>query len=148
MTSIIARRIAPVVAAFTLAACHRSVTVSSPAPATSVGTGAVMATTSGLPADVTPAMVDEGKTLFAGAACAKCHGAGGTGGQNGPNLADATWVQGDGSFNFILKTIQTGVPKPSIKGTYPFAMRPMGGGTFTDAQVRSIAAYVYSVSHK
>jgi mono/diheme cytochrome c family protein len=149
MTSIIARRIAPVVAAFTLAACHRGVTVSSPAPATSAGTGATaMATTSGLPADVTPAMIEEGKTLFAGGACAKCHGAGGNGGQNGPSLADATWVQGDGSFNFILKTIQTGVPKASIKGTYPFAMRPMGGGTFTEAQVRSIAAYVYSIGHK
>jgi hypothetical protein len=27
-------------------------------------------------------------------------------------------------------------------------MRPMGGGSFTDAQLKSIAAYVYSISHK
>jgi mono/diheme cytochrome c family protein len=107
-----------------------------------------MAKTSGLPADVTPAMVEEGRTLFAGAACRKCHGAGGAGGQNGPNLTDTTWVQIDGSYNAILKNIQTGVPKANIKGTYPFAMRPMGGGSFTDAQLKSIAAYVYSISHK
>jgi mono/diheme cytochrome c family protein len=149
MTSNISRLFAPVVAAVALIACHRGVSVSSPTPVSSAGTGAATAaTTSGLPADVTPAMIEEGKALFAGAPCAKCHGAGGTGGQNGPNLTDATWVQGDGSFAFILKTIQTGVPKASVKGTYPFAMRPTGGGTFSDAQVRSIAAYVYSISHK
>ena len=107
-----------------------------------------MATTSGLPADVTPAMIEEGKTLFAGAPCTRCHGPGGTGAPNGPNLTAGKWVHGDGSFASILSTIQTGVPKASIKGTYPYAMRPTGGGTFSDAQVRSIAAYVYSISHK
>jgi mono/diheme cytochrome c family protein len=105
-------------------------------------------TTNGLPADVTPTMIDEGKALFDGGACRKCHGPGGMGGQNGPNLTAATWVQSDGSYDAIFKTIQAGVPKASIKGTYPFAMRPMGGGTFSDAQVKSIAAYVYSISHK
>jgi mono/diheme cytochrome c family protein len=107
-----------------------------------------MTPANGLPADVTPAMIEEGKTLFAGASCAKCHGAGGMGGQNGPNLTDDKWVQIDGSYSAILKTIQTGVPKANIKGTYPFSMKPMGGGTFTDAQIKSIAAYVYSISHK
>jgi mono/diheme cytochrome c family protein len=104
--------------------------------------------TNGLPVDVTPAMIEEGKSLFATSSCAKCHGAGGVGGQNGPNLTDATWVQSDGSYDGILKTIQTGVPKANIKGTYPFAMRPMGGGSFSEAQVRSIAAYIYSISHR
>src|SRR5450759_3623834 len=107
MTSSIPCRLATVVAALALAACNRGATVTSPTPATSsAGTGAAtMAKTSGLPADVTPAMVEEGRTLFAGAACRKCHGAGGAGGQNGPNLTDTTWVQIDGSYNAILKNI-------------------------------------------
>jgi mono/diheme cytochrome c family protein len=109
-----------------------------------------MAKASGLPSSVTPAMIEEGKTLFASSSCQRCHGPGGAGGTNGPNLTDATWVQIDGSYDAIAKIIHTGVPKANIKGTYPFAMRPMGGAAtpFTEAQVNSLAAYVYSISHK
>src|SRR5258708_40052105 len=100
MTSSLPHRLAIVVAALALAACHRGVTVSSPAPAPSgAGTATMAKTTNGLPADVTPAMIEEGRTLFAGSACARCHGAGGVGGQNGPNLTDTIWVQTDGSYD-------------------------------------------------
>jgi hypothetical protein len=40
------------------------------------------------------------------------------------------------------------VPKANIKGAYPYNMRPMGGANFTDDQVKMIAAYVYTISHK
>jgi mono/diheme cytochrome c family protein len=131
--------------AIAIAACHPGATVSSPSPS---GTGAAAAVkVTGLPSSVTQAMIDSGKTLFSAASCARCHGAGGAGGQNGPKLNDSTWVQIDGSYDAIVNTIHTGVPAANIKGGYRFAMRPMGGGTFTDDQVRMIAAYVYTLSH-
>ena len=136
------------VAAFALAACHRGVQVSSPTPSASGSGASTMAKVNGMPTGVTQAMVDSGKTLFGGAACAKCHGAGGTGAQNGPNLTDATWAQIDGSYDAIVKIIHTGVPVANIKGGFRYNMRPTGGATFTDDQVRMIAAYVYSISHK
>ena len=136
---------AVVAAAIAIAACHRSATVSSPTPS---GTGAAAAAkATGLPSSVTTAMIDSGKTLFAAASCARCHGAGGAGGQNGPKLSDSTWVQIDGSYDAIVNLIHTGVPAANIKGGYRFNMRPMGGGTFTDDQVKMIAAYVYTLSH-
>lgn len=149
MTSRIPRSIATAVAVLAVAACGRSATVSSPTP--SAGTGpATMAKTTGLPAGVTQAMVDSGKTLFAASSCQRCHGPGGVGATNGPNLSDTTWVQIDGSYDAITKIIRSGVPKASIKGNFPFNMRPMGGAAtpFTDVQVNDLAAYVYSLSHK
>ena len=146
MTPTLSRAIVAAAAAITVAACHRSASVSSPTPS---GTGAAAtARIAGLPAGITQAMIDSGKTLFAGASCAKCHGAGGVGGQNGPNLTDAIWVQADGSYESILNVIHTGVPAANIKGGYRFNMRPMGGTNFTDDQARMVAAYVYSISHK
>jgi len=144
-------RFATVVGAFALVACSRSTKVSSPAPAATPAPAAApapMSMAAGLPAGVTGAMVEEGKALYAGASCVRCHGPAGAGANNGPSLTDATWVQNDGSYAAIVKTIHDGVPKASVKGTFPFAMRPMGGGNFTEAQVQSIAAYVYSISHK
>jgi mono/diheme cytochrome c family protein len=150
MTSRIPRLTATAVAAIVVAACHRGATVSSPTPSTA-GTGpAAMAKVGALPSGVTQAMVDSGKALFAASSCQKCHGPGGVGATNGPNLTDATWVQIDGSYDAIVKIITTGVPKAAVKGPYPYNMRPMGGANppFTDLQVKSLAAYVYSISHK
>jgi mono/diheme cytochrome c family protein len=145
MTSSLSRVFALVGVVATVAACHPGVSVGSPAP----GAGpAAAAKSTGVPSSITTAMIDSGKTLFAGANCAKCHGAGGVGAQNGPNLTDATWVQIDGSYDAIVNIIHTGVPAANIKGGYRFNMRPMGGATFTDDQVRMIAAYVYTISHK
>ena len=102
-----------------------------------------------MPAGVTEATIAEGKTLFETQAnnCTRCHNADGKGNTRGPDLTDAVWVQIDGSYPAIVKIIHDGVPSANIKGNYSFNMRPKGGATLTDAQVASIAAYVWSVSH-
>ena len=153
MTSSPSRTIAMLLATATLAACSRTATVSSPTPASAPTSAArpaaaPAASMNKMPAAVTAEAIAEGKTLFEGAPCSRCHGMAATGAANGPNLADTVWVQIDGSYDSIVKIIKSGVPKASIKGTYPFAMRPLGGSTLTDAQVNSVAAYIYSISHK
>jgi mono/diheme cytochrome c family protein len=99
-----------------------------------------------LPPGVTPAMVDEGRTLFHGAGiCFTCHGQNGVGmPQLGAALNDAEWLHSDGSFDAIVNQINTGVTAAQSKtGT---VMPPKGGAvTLTDEQVRAIAAYVYSL---
>ena len=95
-----------------------------------------------LPAGVTQAMVDQGKTLF-DSSCFACHGQGGAGGPLAPKLADTEWLQIDGSYDAIVQLIMAGVPQPK---QYPAPMPPRGGAAITDEQVRAIAAYVFSIS--
>jgi mono/diheme cytochrome c family protein len=138
---------AAVVAA--IAACKPSSTVGSPgtmatpAPAT---TNAAPA----MPAGVTAASIAEGKTLFETATnnCSRCHGVDGKGGTRGPNVVDSVWVQIDGSYPEIVRIINEGVPANKIKGGYQFPMAPKGRAPITDAQVASIAAYLWSASHQ
>jgi glucose/arabinose dehydrogenase/mono/diheme cytochrome c family protein len=79
-----------------------------------------------------------------GAACTGCHGAGGAGTTLGPNLTDAQWLWGDGSYRAIAKTIAAGVPEPK---QYRAPMPPMGGAELTPDQVSAVAAYVWALSH-
>ncbi|MBV9110525.1 MAG: hypothetical protein JO306_14035 [Gemmatimonadetes bacterium] len=44
-----------------------------------------------------------------------------------------------------MSTITTGVPHPK---EHPAPMPPKGGGSFDDAQVRALAAYVFALSHQ
>jgi len=105
---------------------------------------AVSAQAAALPAGVTQAMVDQGKTLFHGPAlCSNCHGQGGVGSGIAPNLTDDTWLHSDGSYDAIVKQITTGVPQPK-ESMIP--MLPKGGSGITDDQVKIVAAYVYSLS--
>ncbi len=100
------------------------------------------AQTDALPDSVTPAMVAEGATLFQGAGiCAACHGPDGTGAA-GPDLTDDEWLHSDGSYESIVERILAGVPADSSKSGIP--MLPKGGSQLTDAQVRMVAAYVWS----
>lgn len=96
-----------------------------------------------LPDGVTQAMVDEGKTIFAGAGlCLTCHGQDGSGTPVGPNLTDTTWLHVDGSYDAIVNLINTGVPQPKE------AMVPMlakGGSDISADQVKAVAAYVWSL---
>lgn len=139
-----------VAALVTITACKPGTSVGSPSPATSPTAAASAAAAPALPAGVTLAMIAEGKTLFEAQTsnCSRCHGPDGKGNQRGPDLTDAEWVQIDGSYPAIVTTITTGVPAANFKGTFPNSMRPKGGSQLTEAQINSVAAYVYSLSHK
>jgi mono/diheme cytochrome c family protein len=96
------------------------------------------------PAGVTQAMVEEGAQLY-GTVCVACHGGGGTGSPAGPQLSDSEWIHISGAYDEITQLIQVGVPNPV---QYPGAMPPLGGGSFTPDQVRSLAAYVFALSNQ
>jgi mono/diheme cytochrome c family protein len=91
------------------------------------------------------AAIAAGKTLFhAAALCANCHGQNGEGSGIAPKLNDKTWLHSDGSLAAIEKTITDGVPAPKE------SMIPMlakGGSGITPAQVKEVAAYVWSLSN-
>jgi len=110
------------------------------------GLGAAGAAAQSLPEGVTQAMVDKGKEIYAKQGlCFACHGQEGKG-LVGPSLADDVWLHSKGSFEDIVTQIVKGVPKEESKSGVP--MPPKGGSSITDEEVRAVAAYVYSLSHK
>lgn len=109
---------------------------------TAAGGAARRIVATNLPAGVTQAMVDKGQDNF-GTVCASCHGQGGTGSPAAPALNDKAWLNISGQFPEIVNVINVGVANPK---QYPAPMPAKGGGSFDDAQVREIAAYVYALS--
>lgn len=98
-----------------------------------------------LPEGVTPAMVTAGGSIFKGSGmCTVCHGIDGKGGV-GPNLTDGTWIHSKGSYGEIVQQITTGVPTKQSKSGIP--MPPKGGSGISEAQVKDVAAYVWTLSH-
>ncbi len=98
------------------------------------------------PDGVTPAMIAQGDSIFHKTGnCYACHGTDAHG-TVGPNLTDAEWIHGDGSYEMIVATVTKGIPKEEAKGGVP--MPPKGGSTITDEQVKAVAAYVWSLGHK
>ena len=95
-----------------------------------------------LPQGVSAAQGNEGRSLYR-ANCVMCHGEGGTGTQLGPSLVDDEWRSGDGSFESIVQVVTAGAPAAD-----PFLvpMPAKGDGTFTDAQIRAVSAYTYSLA--
>ena len=94
-----------------------------------------------------PEVVALGAKIFqgkaAGGLCFSCHGANAKGMKGlGSNLTDATWLHGDGSYAFIVSTVEKGIQKPK-EGATP--MPPKGGAPLTGDQIRAVAAYVYSL---
>ena len=81
----------------------------------------------------------------AGGTCTACHGQDAKGTVIAPDLTDSQWLNGDGSYEFIVTTVTNGVPAPK---QHPAPMPPKGGATLTDDQVKAVSAYVYSLSHK
>jgi cytochrome c oxidase cbb3-type subunit 3 len=111
-----------------------------------VAVGAAPAKAQGLPAGVTQAMVDKGNALFhKEGLCYACHGQDAKG-LVGPNLTDDVWLHSKGTFDDIVKSIVTGVTKEQSKSGVP--MPAKGGATLTDDDVKNVAAYVYTLSHK
>ena len=137
------------VAAIALGACKSSGgSTSAPAPAVAVSTSG--RPTPNAAAGVTPELIARGDTVFHASSCTDCHGQRAKGSPHGPDLTSGHFVQTDGSYEQIVKIITTGVPVDSIVDpTFPEPM-PARGGTppLSDAQIRSLAAYVYSLSHR
>ena len=112
-----------------------------------------MRTANAMPAGVTPATIALGDSLFHAKSCVRCHGADAKGAANGngPDLTTTTHLHVNGSYEDFVRIITTGVPSDSIKvKTRRFAMQPRGGAQnpLTDDQIKAVAAYVYSLSHK
>lgn len=96
---------------------------------------------------ITPAMVALGDSIFhgkaGGAICFSCHGPNAKGVKGlAPDLTDAKWLHGDGSFAFLQSIVEKGVPKPKENAA---PMPPKGGVPLNAAQVKAVAAYVYSL---
>lgn len=93
-------------------------------------------------------MVALGDSIFhgqvGGALCATCHGQDARGTAMAPDLTDKEWLNGDGSYAFIVKIVTNDVSTPK---KYPETMPPMGGGQLSPEHVQAVAAYVYSLSH-
>jgi mono/diheme cytochrome c family protein len=113
-------------------------------PGTTVGGSQARIQATNLPQGVTQAMVDQGQDLY-GTVCAACHGQGGTGSPAAPALNDTQWLNITGQYPEIVTIINNGVAAPT---QYPGVMPPKGGGSFDDAQVRAIAAYVLALSQQ
>jgi len=100
-----------------------------------------------LPAGVTDAMVQEGQQVYAGAGiCAACHGPDATGAV-GPDLTDPEWLIGDGEYEQLVAQILEGVTAAEATNSLGAIMPPRGGAGITEAQVRAVAAYVWTLSH-
>lgn len=98
-------------------------------------------------ASITPQMIALGDSIFegkaAGGICYTCHGMDAKGTPLAPDLSDATWINGDGSLDFIVETIRNGVLQPK---EHPGPM-PAFGQSFSEEQLRAVASYEYSLSH-
>lgn len=95
-------------------------------------------------------MVAEGDSIFNKGTCQRCHGIGGHGGPNGPDLTRGQFDHTTGSVDDIVRLIRAGVPLSEIKNpAHKLQMNPLGGlRGVSDVQLRSVAAYVYSISHR
>ena len=86
-----------------------------------------------------------GRQLF-GDNCAACHGRDGKGGANYPDLTDDDWLWGGGP-ELIEQTMRVGIntrhPESRIAQMPAFGRDQM----LDRGQVRSVAAYVYSLTH-
>ncbi len=98
-----------------------------------------------LPPGVTETMISDGAAIFAGAGtCFVCHGQDAKGVPNlGADLTDDEWTHADGTYESILETILAGA-----QGETGAVMPPKGSPNISEAQVKSVAAYVWSLSHR
>ena len=120
------------------------------APAAAQETAATPATpspteTSAAPG-ITPELIAQGDKVYHGPGnCYACHGTNAEG-LVGPNLTDAEWIHSKGTLEGIVAQVTNGVSKEEAKSGIP--MPPKGGGTISDDDIKAVAAYVYSLSHK
>ena len=91
-----------------------------------------------------------GEKIFLGKAggglCFSCHGANAKGMKKiAPDLTDATWINGDGTYPFIVSTVERGIPKPKEAAA---PMPPKGGANVSPDQVHAVAAYVWNLRNR
>jgi glucose/arabinose dehydrogenase/cytochrome c5 len=95
---------------------------------------------------VEPAVLGLGRRIYLGqeknGTCAGCHGSDGGGSALGAALTGPTWLWSDGSLAGITHTIEAGVDHPK-KATG--AMPARGGAALSDADVKAVAAYVWTL---
>jgi mono/diheme cytochrome c family protein len=96
-----------------------------------------------LPPGVTREAGEQGRELYL-KACVMCHGENGGGTALGPSLTDRTWIEGNGSFDEIIAVTRNGVETPK---EFPVPMPPRGDGSFSDEQIRAVAAYTSSIAN-
>jgi cytochrome c oxidase cbb3-type subunit 3 len=87
-----------------------------------------------------------GKVAF-GENCSACHGAGGSGANGYPRLADDEWLWG-GTVAEIEQTIKFGVRNTNANSRTSEMLAFGTGDKLTDAQVGQLADYVVSVAAK
>jgi mono/diheme cytochrome c family protein len=88
-------------------------------------------------------MITQGKAVFTGAGvCFACHGMDAEG-ISGPSLTDSVWIHNRGEYDKIVQLILTGVDARASKSGV--VMPPRGGSAISDADVRAVAAYVWSL---
>jgi len=147
--SISLRPVPLLVAGIVLGACKTgSAPVSAP-PGTATTSGAAGRAVSHAGAGITAQLIARGDTIFHASSCTDCHGQHAKGSPHGPDLTSGHFAQTDGSYQAIVKIITAGVPVDSIVDpAFPEPM-PARGCTppLSDEQIRSLAAYVYSLSH-
>ena len=92
-------------------------------------------------AALSPAMIDLGRALYHGKGlCYACHGPALEGTQIAPTLKAHAWRDAkDGGYAALVAVLLKGVPST--------AMVSLPGG-ISPAEARSVAAYIWSVSHR
>ncbi len=97
---------------------------------------------------VTPGLMEvvrtTGPTLF-GDNCAVCHGVSGAGGPGFPSLIDDAWLWG-GDDEAVLETIRVGINSPHPDTRIGQMLAFGRDGILTRDEVRTVAAYVQSLS--
>jgi mono/diheme cytochrome c family protein len=140
-----------------LAACKAGTPASAPTPATTAaGSGAPPRAAAEVAAGraaagITPQLIARGDSVFHASSCTDCHGRNAKGSPHGPDLTSGHFVQTDGSYDEIVKLITTGVTEDKfVDPSFPEPMPARGGGKppLSDEQIRALAAYVYSLSHR
>lgn len=101
--------------------------------------------TAALPPGVTPELIAAGDKAYHATTCAACHGADGGGAAVGPSLTSGKYLWGDGSLASITQVTKDGIPAPK---EFRSPMPPMGGAQLSDDDLKAVAAYVWSLSHK
>ncbi len=97
-----------------------------------------------LPKGVTAAMVAQGKELYESTGlCMACHGMDGKGG-TGPDLTDQVVLHPDGSVDSMTVQLIRGISESEAKTGIP--MPPRAGTGLGDDELRTVAAYVWTLS--